>query len=160
MADEFEWVVIERVFESPIEAVWQMWTEADLFKQWYGPMGMSVPVAEMDVVVGGRRKVCMSMARPERTMTMWFTGEYKEIKAPTRLVYTESMCDEDGNILSPESMGMPAGHPETTEVIVELSEVGGKTHMKLIHVGVPAGSGGAGGWAQAVDKLAALLEQG
>ena len=159
MADEFEWVVIERVFESSIEAVWEMWTQPDLFKQWYGPIGMSVPVAEMDVVVGGKRKVCMSMTQPDRTMTMWFTGEYKEIKAPTRLVYTESMCDEDGNILSPESMGMPAGHPETTEVIVELSEEGSKTHMKLIHVGVPAGSGGAGGWGQAFDKLAALLGQ-
>jgi uncharacterized protein YndB with AHSA1/START domain len=152
-----EWVRIERTFEAPIDAVWRMWTEAGLFQKWYGPNGMNVPVAEMNVVEGGQRKICMKMETPERTMTMWFIGEYKEVKAPTRLVYTESMCDENGEIMSPQSMGMPEGHPEVTEVIVELSEADGKTVMKMTHVGVPADSGGAGGWAQAIDKMAALL---
>ena len=92
-------------------------------------------------------------------MTMWFCGEYKEIQPPTRLVYTESMCDEDGNILSPQSMGMPEGHPEITEIIVELSKQDAKTHMKMVHIGVPANSRGAGGWGQAIDKLAALLSE-
>lgn len=154
-----EWVMIERVFDAPIETVWKMWTDPSLFRKWYGPNGMEVPVAEMDVVIGGRRKICMKMVRPDRTMTMWFTGEYKEIEEPTRLVYTESMCDQDGNIMSPQSMGMPEGHPEITEIIIELSEDNGKTRMKLIHIGVPADSGGAGGWTQAIDKLAALLEE-
>ena len=44
---------------------------------------------------------------------------------------------------------MPDGYPEVTDVIVDLEEIDGKTHMKLTHVGVPAGSSGAGGWAQA-----------
>ena len=89
-------------------------------------------------------------------MTMWFIGKYKEVHPPHRLVYTESMCDEDGRIISPQTMGMPEGHPEVTEVIIELAEVDGATVMKLTHVGVPADSRGAGGWAQAIDKLAAL----
>lgn len=152
-----EWVRIERTFEAPIETVWKMWTDPALFKQWYGPNGMKVPVVEMDLVEGGRRKLCMQMDSPENTMTMWFTGEFKEISPPDRLVYTESMCDEDGNILSPEAMGMPPGHPETTEVVVELNEAGDKTLLKLTHIGVPADSGGAGGWAQALDKLGALV---
>ncbi len=155
---EMEWVRIERTFDAPIEKVWDMWTKASLFQQWYGPQGMAVPVAELNVQVGGRRKVCMEMRSPERTMTMWFTGEYTEVSRPNRLAYTESMCDEKGNMLSPESMGMPPGHPETTEVIVELSESDGKTRLKLTHVGVPKDSGGAGGWDQAMDKLAALAD--
>ena len=52
-------------------------------------MGMSVPVAEMDVVVGGTRKVCMEMKTRERTMSMWFIGVYKEVSEPCRFVYTE-----------------------------------------------------------------------
>ncbi len=44
---------------------------------------------------------------------------------------------------------MPDGHSEVTDVIVDLEEIDGKTHMKLTHVGVPAGSSGAGGWTQA-----------
>ncbi|MEM6850673.1 MAG: hypothetical protein AAF527_03055 [Pseudomonadota bacterium] len=54
---------------------------------------------------------------------------------------------------------MPEAHAETTEVIVELRGVGGKARMKLTHVGVPAGSGGAGGWGQAVEKMAAALAE-
>ncbi len=88
MNEQPQWVVVEREFDAPIETIWNMWTDADLFKQWYGPMGMSVPVADMDVTVGGTRKVCMEMKSPERTMSMWFTGVYKEINEPSRLVYT------------------------------------------------------------------------
>ncbi len=151
------WVRIERVFEAPIEQVWEMWTNPMRFQAWYGPNGMTVPVAEMDVVEGGTRKICMSMQRPDKTMTMWFIGAYQEVKAPTRLVYTESMCDEEGTIIPPQAMGMPDGHPEVTEVIVELEERGGQTSMVLTHIGVPADSGGAGGWAQAIEKLSGLL---
>ncbi|MCI5043224.1 MAG: SRPBCC domain-containing protein [Aquisalinus sp.] len=158
MQSEIEWVRIERTFEAPIETIWAMWTESQLFKQWYGPNGMSVPTAEMDVVVGGKRKICMQMTTPDRTMMMWFVGDYKEVNKPTRLVYTESMADENGNVISPKDMGMPEGHPEVTEVIVELSERDGKTTMKMTHVGVPHDSQGAGGWKQAIEKMAGLIE--
>ena len=156
MSTEQEWIRIEREFDVSIDLVWRMWTESDLFKKWYGPNGMSVPTAEMDVSVGGTRKICMAMQTSERSMSMWFTGVYKEISAPHRLVYTESMCDETGTIISPQSMGMPDTFPDITEVIVELSEVDGKTRMVMVHVGVAEGTAGAGGWNQAFDKLEAL----
>lgn len=160
MTDQQEWVKITRQFDAPIEAVWNMWTDSGMFQQWYGPMGMSVPVAEMDVAVGGTRKICMEMSTPERSMSMWFIGVYKEVSAPSRLVYTESMCDADGAFISPQSMGMPEGHPDVTEVIVDLSETGGTTTMTMVHVGVPEGSAGGGGWNQAFDKLATVLGSG
>lgn len=157
MSETPEWVRITRTFDAPITNVWAMWTDPAKFQSWYGPNGMTVPVAEMDLTVGGTRKICMEMVMPERTMQMWFIGVYKEINAPTRLVYTESMCDENGVIIPPEQMGMPAGHPDITDVIVDLKEVDGKTHMTMVHVGVPAGTAGEGGWIQAIDKLGATL---
>jgi uncharacterized protein YndB with AHSA1/START domain len=157
MTDQPNWVKLHREFDAPRDVVWSMWTDPELFKQWYGPMGMSVPTAEMDVVVGGTRKINMQMQTPERTMSMWFIGVYKEINAPSRLVYTESMCDAEGTLISPQSMGMPEGSPDITEVIVELSEVDGKTMMTMVHVGVPEGTAGEGGWNQALDKLVALV---
>ena len=157
METDMQWVRVERNLAASIEVVWQMWTEPELFKQWYGPNGMSVPFVEMQLEVGGKRKLCMQMDSSENPMAMWFIGEFKEVTPNRRLVYTESMCDEDENILSPEAMGMPADHPQTTEVIVELSEAGAGTKLTLTHVGVPADSGGAGGWSQALEKLAALF---
>ena len=152
-----DWVKIEREFDAPVETIWKMWTVPALFAQWYGPKGFSVPVAEMDVAVGGTRKICMEMQMPEKTMIMWFTGVYKEVSAPNRLVYTESICDADGNLISPQSMGMPEGSPDITEVIVDLKEKAGKTVMTMTHLGVPAGTAGEGGWKQAFEKLAIEL---
>lgn len=157
MSESDDWVKLQREIDAPIETVWRMWTDPTLFMKWYGPTGFTVPVAEMDVVVGGTRKICMQMQTPQRTMTMWFTGVYKEVTAPYRLCYTESMCDAEGNVLSPESMGMPQGSPDVTEVIVDLEEKGGKTVMTLTHIGVPAGTAGEGGWRQALDKLVTKL---
>jgi len=146
-------VVIERTFDAPIDVVWQMWTEPEHFKAWYGPGGASIPVAEMDVQVGGSRLVCMEMQTPNGPMTMWFTGEYVEVDNPSRLVYTESMADENGNVLSAAEAGMPDGHPMITHVIVELEPSGDGTKLVLTHAGVPADSPGAQGWNMAIDAL-------
>lgn len=151
-------VQIERTLQAPVSLVWSMWTDPEHFKAWYGPGGATIPVAEFDLTIGGRRLVCMAMETPNGPMQMWFVGEHQEIDVDVRLVYTESMSDEDGNIMNPAMMGMPEGHPETTEVQVQLAEVDGGTTMTLTHVGVPADSQGAGGWGMAIDKMVAHLE--
>lgn len=156
--DSRDEVVMERVFDAPADLIWQMWTEPEHFMAWYGPDGASIPVANMDVREGGSRLICMAMETPNGTMKMWFTGEYREVVSNQRLVYTESMADENGNIVSPAAMGMPDGHPETTEIIVQLEDLGGRTKMVMTHVGVPADSPGASGWAMALDKMAAHVD--
>jgi len=112
----------------------------------------------MDVRVGGRRLVGMSMQTPGGEMRMWFTGEHLEVVANRRLVYTESVCDEAGNLIAPSDIGMPQGQPLTTTVTVELREVAGRTTMVLTHAGIAAGSPGAAGWQMALGKLAVYLE--
>jgi uncharacterized protein YndB with AHSA1/START domain len=155
--DSQDAVVIERSFDAPVDLIWQMWTDPEHFKAWYGPEGATIPVAKMDVRVGGARLVCMEVQTPNGPMQMWFTGEYSEVVENERLVYTESMSDENGNVLSPSDMGMPEGHPTTTEVTVELEDVGGRTKMVMTHAGIPADSPGAAGWTMAFDKLAAYV---
>jgi uncharacterized protein YndB with AHSA1/START domain len=151
-------VVIERTFDAPAGLVWRMWTEPEHFAAWYGPTGATIPVARMDVRVGGTRLVCMQMETPNGTMQMWFTGEYREVVENERLVYTESMSDENGNVMTPSDMNMPEEHPTTTEVRVELEDVGGRTKMVMTHAGIPSDSPGAAGWTMALDKLAVRVE--
>jgi len=155
MTDTENSVVIERSFDAPVELIWQMWADPEHFKAWYGPMGASIPVANMDVRVGGKRHICMEMETPNGPMQMWFVGEFTAVDPHSKLSYTDAMSDADGNVMSPESMGMPADHPESTEVVVELEEADGGTKMTMTHVGVPAGSPGAMGWGMALDKLEA-----
>ncbi|MDP9334081.1 MAG: SRPBCC domain-containing protein [Actinomycetota bacterium] len=152
-------VMIERSFDAPVDLVWKMWTDPEHFKAWYGPDGATIPVAKMDVRVGGSRLVCMEMQFPSGPMQMWFTGEYREVVENAWLVYTESMSDEHGNVASPAEMGMPEGHPTTTEVRVELTDIGGRTNMVMTHAGIPSDSPGAAGWLMAFDKLDRHLEE-
>jgi uncharacterized protein YndB with AHSA1/START domain len=156
--DSDDSVVIERSFDAPVDLIWQMWTDPEHFRAWYGPDGATIPVAKMDVRVGGTRLVCMEVRSPEGLVQMWFTGEYREVVENERLVYTESRSDEKGNLAPPSDLGMAEGHPRMTEVIVELEDVDGRTKMVMTHVGVPAGSPGAAGWAMALDKLTAHLQ--
>ena len=150
-------IVIERTFDAPVDFIWRLWTQPEQFKKWYGPQGATVPVAEMDVRIGGRRLICMEMQMPDERKKMWFTGEYREVTPTERLVFTDSMADAEGNVLPPSAMGMPDDHPMTTEVIVQLEELGGRTKMMMTHAGVPADSGGAAGWEQAFDKMDELV---
>lgn len=145
-------VVIERAFDAPADLIWQLWTDPKHFKQWYGPKGFTVPVAEMNLRVGGKRLICM--ASPDGSMKMWTTGEFTSINPTDLLVYTESPADESGNVVSPAAMGMPEGYPTTTEITVLLEDLGGRTKMTMTHAGMPADSGAGGGWNQAFDKLA------
>ena len=144
-------VVIERTFDTPLDLIWQMWTEPEHFKHWYGPKGFTVPVAEMDLRVGGRHLFCMES--PDGSMKMCSAGEYTEVIPNKRLAYTDSPADENGNVVSPSDMGMPEGYPAMTEVTILFEEIDGRTKMVMTHAGVPADSGAGGGWEQAFDKL-------
>ena len=155
--DQNNAVVIERTYDAPPEIIWRMWTAAEHFAAWYGPEGAAITVKEMDLRVGGRRLVGMEMQTPNGAMQMWFTGEHREVVEHRRLVYTESMADAAGNVLSPTETGMPAGHPTTTEVTVEFEDLDGRTRLVLTHAGIPADSPGATGWTMALDKLTAYV---
>ena len=147
-------VVVERELEAGADLVWKLWTDPEHFKHWYGPEGFSIPTVRFDLRVGGERTVCMQMPESFGGGQMWTTGEHQEIAPAARLVYTESMSDENGNVLDME------GYPKNTRVTVELAEQDGRTHMRLTHSGLPEGAGeAASGWRQSFDKLAEYLEQ-
>lgn len=143
-------VVIERIFDAPQDLVWTLWTDPDHFKNWYGPTGFSIPVAEMDVQVGGKRRVCM--ASPDGSMTMWTTGKFTVVDPTDKLAYTESISDKDDNIISQD------GVPDVTEVTVLLEAMDNRTKMTLTHAGIPADSPGKSGWEMAFDKLDAQIK--
>jgi uncharacterized protein YndB with AHSA1/START domain len=151
-------VVIERIFDSPVEVIWQMWTQPEHFKHWYGPRGFTVPVAEMDVRIGGKHLFCMES--PDGSMKMWSTGEYLEIVPNKRLVYTDSMADEHGNVVTPPANGMNDDYPETTKVTVLLEDLNGRTKMVVTHAGISAEQGATEAWGQAFDKMVEYVETG
>ncbi|MBX3066160.1 MAG: SRPBCC domain-containing protein [Anaerolineae bacterium] len=152
-------IVVERIIDAPVELVWRLWTQPEHFKNWYGPQGFRVFVAEMDVRVGGRHLFCMETDTPDGTMKMWLVGEYTEIVPNKRLVYTDSPSDENGRLVPLPADGTAEAQPLITEVTVLLEDVGGRTRMTVTHAGVPSDAGGASeGWEQAFTKLASYVK--
>lgn len=151
-------IEVSRTFEAPLELLWKAWTEPEHFMKWYGPQGFTAPTCEIDLRVGGRH--LWSMRSPDG-MQMYYCGSYKEVAPMERLVYTDSLSDAEGNVLSPAMMGMGEGMPEVMDVTVTFVHVDGKTTVTVSHVGYGASAERAGmGWEQAFDKLMAVLAGG
>jgi uncharacterized protein YndB with AHSA1/START domain len=84
---------ITRVFGAPRERVWSEWTEPRAFADWYGGPQCEVPLdtVSMDVRPGGKWRLTMYA---DRRRIDW-KGEYLEVMAPQRLVFT--VTDQPGD---------------------------------------------------------------
>lgn len=159
-------LVIERIFNAPVEKVWKYWTEPELFKKWWGPKDFTCPVAEIDFKVGGKSLSCMrGVATPGGEIRdFWSTGTYKEIIPMKKIVTTDSFADKKGNIVPATHYGMNSKMPLEMLITVTFEDAGeGKTKMTLRHEGIPAGKDRDGaniGWSQSFDKLEKLLAKG
>jgi uncharacterized protein YndB with AHSA1/START domain len=112
MTDGF---ITTRVFDAPRERVWREWTEPERFADWYGGPDAEVPLATvtMDVRPGGRWSLTMLFG----SLEIRWTGEYREVAAPERLVFTIS--------------DQPGGDPYELVSVVLTDLDGGRTEMRF-----------------------------
>ena len=151
-------LVITRTFDAPRERVWQAWTDPERLMRWWGPKGFTAPVCKLDLRVGGKYLNCMRSAEGQE---FWSVGTYREIVAPSLLVYSDSFADAEGNVVPATHYGMSSDFPLELQVTVTLAEDAGTTRMTLRHVGIPPGEMSdmcAEGWNQSFDKLAESLK--
>ena len=81
-------VVITRSFDAPRQLVWDAYTKPALLRRWLGVgfiEGITFEVCEVDLRVGGKYRFVWRSPN----FQMGMGGEYREIKAPERLVSTE-----------------------------------------------------------------------
>ena len=139
---------LTRVFDAPRERVWREWTEPEAFADWFGAAGGEVPLStiSMDVRPGGSLRLTM-FAGPERREINW-TGVYREVRAPERLVFTISdQPDEERYEL----------------IVVVLTDLGdGRTEMLLEQRGLMSPEeydGARSGWSTFLDRIDERLAQ-
>src|SRR5665213_2520091 len=152
-------VEFERIYDAPLQAVWQAWTDPNKLKQWWGPNDVSIPECEVDLRVGGRIYIVM-----EATEAM---GAYKGTRWPMKGEYT---LVEKNSKLSYAVKAWVEGAEETTEIdqVTELTltDDNGKTKLKLKatinKIGPDAKMAVEGmqhGFNQQLDKLDKFLEK-
>ncbi|MCU6708256.1 SRPBCC domain-containing protein [Paenibacillus sp. J5C_2022] len=117
-------IVAERVFNAPRELVFQVYTEAEHLKNWWGPQGWTVPVCHVDFRVGGVWHYCMKCEDKNQGdffgMESWGKGIYREIDHGNSFVYNDYFSDAEGN----ENAEMPAAL-----ITVQFLEEEGKTRV-------------------------------
>ncbi|BAY30202.1 hypothetical protein NIES2107_20460 [Nostoc carneum NIES-2107] len=112
-------ILITRVFNAPRRLVFDVWTQPEHVKRWFGGCtSTTMTVCEIDLRVGGAWRYVLQDSKNSTEHT--FSGEYREIVPPERLVTTE--------IYEPV--------PNSDHLnILTLNEVGGKTtlHIHIQH---------------------------
>jgi uncharacterized protein YndB with AHSA1/START domain len=144
-----EGIAITRVFDAPRERVWQEWTEPGRFADWFGGSESEVPLStvSMDVRPGGSLRLTM-FAGSGRHEIHW-TGQYREVVDPERLVFTISDQPEGD------------AYELVTVVLIDLGD--GRTEMSFQQHGRMSAAqykGAEEGWSTFFDRMAEHLASG
>jgi uncharacterized protein YndB with AHSA1/START domain len=78
-------VVFTRVFDAPRRLVWEAHARPEHVRRWWGGRGSTMTTCEMDFRPGGRWRYVLRTADGREVA---FFGEYREILAPERFVWT------------------------------------------------------------------------
>jgi uncharacterized protein YndB with AHSA1/START domain len=141
-------VAMIRIFDAPRDLVFKAWTEPDLVKRWlYGPEEWPLAVCKIDLRVGGKLRFEWG---PHDGKYMGFSGVYREIAVPDRLVFTEIWDDNwtGGETLVTMTFVEHAGKTTLTQTVQYLS---GDARDAALKTGMARGA------AQAFDRLAEIL---
>jgi uncharacterized protein YndB with AHSA1/START domain len=155
--------VINRSFDAPIQTVFGMWADPDHFSRWLPPTGLTMEFLRADIRAGGR-----SLSRMQGEGISFFNCfEHREITRPSRIVYTQQFCDEQGNVARHPQMPT---WPATMLTIVELAEEGQQSTRVTVTWEILSEaseaerkafreekSGMTQGWTGSFDKLEELL---
>ncbi|NYG07989.1 uncharacterized protein YndB with AHSA1/START domain [Phycicoccus badiiscoriae] len=90
-------MVITRTFAAPAALVYEAMTTPEHIRQWWGAGHGEVTICEVDLRVGGRWHYAQVTPGGEEVS---FSGEYRELDPPRRLVHTEAF----DNIQSPAAV--------------------------------------------------------
>jgi uncharacterized protein YndB with AHSA1/START domain len=106
-------IQLTRIFNAPVQAVWDAWTDPKQVAQWWGPRGFTITTHSKDIRPGGSWKY--TMHGPDGVDYPNIT-KYYEVEDCKKLVY-----DHGGN----------ENQPPMFRVTVHFSEVKDKTKMEM-----------------------------
>ena len=88
-------ILVSRIFNAPLAAVWRAYTESEILDQWWGPEPWRAETKFMDFSEGGHW--LYAMVGPDGTRH-WARMNYKKIIPQTTINGEDGFCDENGNL--------------------------------------------------------------
>jgi glutathione S-transferase len=139
-------VEIKRRIKAPRERVFDAFTIPDQILKWIGPKDCDGLSAKVDLRVGGEYRFRIDTDTHGEVAA---SGVFREIKRPSRLVYTWRWSD-------------PRLDVGETLVTVDFVDVNGATDVRFRHEGLPTAEdrdGHNNGWTLSFDKLEKLFSK-
>jgi uncharacterized protein YndB with AHSA1/START domain len=106
-------IKLTRIYDAPVKAVWDAWTDPKQAAHWWGPRGFTITTHSKDLRPGGSWRY--TMHGPDGT-DYPNTTQYLEVEKHSRLVYDHGGHDD---------------RPPLFRVTVLFSESKGKTKMEM-----------------------------
>jgi uncharacterized protein YndB with AHSA1/START domain len=106
-------IYLTRLYDAPLQAVWNAWTDPKQTAEWWGPRGFTITTLRKDVRTGGMWDY--TMHGPDGVDYPNVTN-YLEVQPLSRLVYDH---------------GGTATQPPMFRVTVDFKETSGKTNMDM-----------------------------
>ncbi len=79
-------IIIDRVFDAPIESVWNAWTESEQISKWFNSAGIDMDVIEFDVRPNGHFR--FKIPNPDSNEILGeYTGTYITVQKPDELSF-------------------------------------------------------------------------
>lgn len=96
---------LSRIIDAPRELVYKVFTDPEHMRHWWGPKGLKIVDAKMDLRPGGIFHY--GMQAPDGSV-MWGRFLYRQISAPERIVFINSFSDAEGGVTRhPMAPGWP-----------------------------------------------------
>lgn len=116
---------LSRIFNAPRDLVFKVNTDPAHLAKWFGPAGMEVIKADMDLRPGGMYHY--GLRSPDGN-EMWGKQVYREVVVPEKLVFIQSFSDKNGGLTRhPMSPTWPLEMLSTTLY----EDLGDKTRMTV-----------------------------
>jgi uncharacterized protein YndB with AHSA1/START domain len=153
-------LVITRVVDAAVGQVWRAWIDPEQVRRWWGPTGCTCPLARMDVREGESWLVAMRSPAGQDLDNTW---AYRRIVPLQRLEFIRNFADQDGNMITLASVGLPPQLPQDVRHLVTFHALGEhRTELTVTESGYVSDQIlelSKAGLEQVLDKMATSLQQ-
>jgi len=136
-------IVVTRLFDAPRAVVFEAWTKAEHVTRWWDPSGVPLAICEIDLRPNGAFR--WVNRAPDGGEGHSFSGIYREIAPPEKLVFTSPSDPGQGGTLVFTEQG------KKTKLTLTIECATRKDRDALLQMRVDAGT------AQTLENLAAYL---